>query len=229
MAVPFLRVVDGVSRRLHKQKWSDITLDQLQRIADSLTTSVDYAMRYAFWPESREILEVATVSNIVPWTEINHAIHWKVYDAEPGIPNTTANEVEVIPIAAGLRLTRRTLTDVWVVCCARPSIFNDVVPWDAIGPYAVGDRVYQAISPNDTDYLRAYQCINAGSDDVLGEEPTFWKELVILDCIAEAVKLLALADLLGNGEQERAQAADLRQQAEDKLGSAWIRTVSDAL
>lgn len=228
MAVPFLRVVDGISRRLTKQAWSALTLAQVQQIADSITSNVDHAMRFTFWPESREILEVTTVDNTVPWTEIDYAIHWKVYDAEPGLATASANEVEVKPVSAGLRLTQRTLDTVWVVYCPRPPIFNDVTVY-AAGSYVVGNRVYLTtpVGANESIYLRAYECINNTSNAVTNT--TDWKELVILDCIAEPLKLLCLADMLGNGEQERAQAADLRQQAEEKLHRAWIRTASEAL
>jgi hypothetical protein len=56
-------------------------------------------------------------------------------------------------------------------------------------------------------------------------DPTRWRPLPILWMLADGVKLLAIADALGNGEHERTQAADLRDQVEALLTKLSTRTM----
>jgi len=225
--VPYARVLNSISLRWIKLDWTSLDGSQLSLANEAITTAVRYCYEFALWNEARQIQEITTVSNVVPWADIDNAPHFKVYDSEPRTPTSSAVEVEVVPVASGLRLTKRTLATVWVEFMPAAPDFNGLAQWVTATSYIVGDRVYFYTDAASPYYKRAFQCITAHtSAAAFATDAAKWVELIVYECMSEAVTLLALADILGNGEQERTQAADLRQQAEDKLNRNWIRTAS---
>lgn len=228
--VPYLKVLNGISLRWIKAPWTSLTTAQHALAQEAITSAVKRCYDFTWWSEAKQIEEITTVSNVVPWADIQRASRYRVWDAEPYTESSTAREVAVLPVASGLRLTQRSLTSVWVEFMPEAPTFQGIQSIDLIPPAfpspIIRQTKYYVIATDevgDIELGRAYVALTDSPSNTPANDEN-WKELIIYDCMADAVKLLSLADLLGNNEQERLQAADLRSQAEILLNEAYVRS-----
>lgn len=207
-AVPYAQVLKGVATR--RGICGELTECQAAEAAEYITSAYRYCLEAWAWPEVTMGAEVPVVSGLVSWGSLLGADYFSFWTVDPDAPQNaeTASPVTVRgQEALGVRLDT-PLTAVWAKFTPRPPVFTNTAVV-AETNYPLGSVVFHAASGD------VFECVAAdGAVGSVLSDGTKWQPRRILWLLADVVKLLALADWLGNSEQERAQAADLRGQVE---------------
>jgi hypothetical protein len=218
--IPYKQVLDGVAfRRGISGMPSDA---QALEAAEYITTAYRHCLEYWPWPEASKSGNVTVTAGLVTWATLLGADYYNFWTANPNLSNSGA--VKLTPVSQddeGVRLDT-TATTVWARYWPRaPRFVGEELNGLAPITYAFG-KIGMASDGH------MYECVAvAGAMANVLSDPTKWRQLPILWLLSEPTKLLALAEWLGNSEQERAQAADLRSQAEIKLRELYDRTPKD--
>lgn len=215
--VPYAQVLKGLATR--RGICGELTECQAAEAAEYLTSAYRYCLEYWPWPEAMLSMEVPVSDGLVTWGALLWADYFQFWTADPDGPGATAYMLPVrAQDALGVRLDT-PLTAVWAKFTPRPPVFTSA-PVEADLLYVAGSVVFHPASGD------VFECVAA--EGALGSalaDPTKWQPRRILWLLADPVKLLALADWLGNSEHERAQAEDLRQQTAAKLNEISTRVL----
>lgn len=211
--VTYASVLRGVATR--RGICGELSACQAAEAAEYISSAYRYCLEAARWPEALISEEVACADGLVTWAAIRGAGFYEFWTANP-------NESES---AQKLRVGRRdtsgvwldtTEPDVWAIYTPRPPVFTHVEV-DPLEVYAWGATVLEPVSGD------VYECVHpGGASGAALTDTDLWEVRRILWLLAEPTKLLALADWLGNSEQEREQAADLREQVEIRLSELSV-------
>lgn len=217
--VTYRSVLNGYLRRRGFGSASTVDEDVLTDAAEYITSANRYCLETWRWPEAQVAGTVAVSGSVVPWTSILGADHYEFWTGDPD--DLTAPE-QAQPIAvrridqAGLHLDT-TLTSVWARYTPRAPSFAHR-PVEEGATYDAGTVVYDG---GGTGHMFE-ALVDAAAGNAL-DDTAQWRALPLLWLLTEPVKLLAVAEALGNNEHERAQAADLRAQAEELLTQMQTR------
>lgn len=205
--ITFGQQLDSVCQRMGYTAASTLEDTRLPQYVSAITSAYRSCLELFPWEEATVTAEVTCTGGIVSWGSVEGADFVQCYDANPNDNTLTSYEIETrCRTAAGIHLDT-TLTTVWARYTPRAPQFD---PRSLVltTSYAVEDvRYYSG---------QMYRCLVAGLGSTY-TDPSKWKPLPLLWLFSDVVTLLAVADLLGNNEHERAQATDLRRQADDKL------------
>lgn len=210
--VTYQWVRDGVIQRMGRGARSAVTADQMADLAEFITTAYGRCLEKMTWPE-REVNTSLTISNsLVTYAQVQGSDLADVmfWTADPDVLCSHACQIPLLRYDSTGYLLDTTLTTIHATFTPRAPVF-DSTPVNTGASYAVTSVVFDAASGNCYEAIATNAAGNALTDT------TQWRPLTILWSLRDVVKLLALADTLGNTDQERAQAADLIQQAEDRL------------
>lgn len=210
--VTYKSVRDGVAkRRGYGDANNPLTAEVEADLAEYITTANRYCLEQAPWSEWKRGASVSCTSGVVTWAAIHGADYFEFWTEDPDTINSCAERINVIcQDNAGLHLDT-TRASVFAHFTPRPPVFDS-------RPVVSGTLYPQGSVRYDDRTGHCYEVIHASG--ALGSalaDTARWRPLPILWLLADCVKLLAIADALGNGEHERAQAADLRQQVEERL------------
>jgi hypothetical protein len=216
-AVSYGQVLKGLATR--RGICGDLSACQAAEAAEYITSAYRQCLEDWSWPEAVLNMEVPVVNGLVTWERLYGADYFEFWTADPDAPSSTACPVKVRgQDALGVRL-ETDAEAVWAKFAPRPPVFTSE-PVVAETLYAPGAVVFDPAS------REVYECVaEVGALGSALADPSLWRRLRILWLLAEPVKLLALADWLGNSEHERAQAADLRGQVTDKLAEISTRVL----
>lgn len=209
--ITYKSVLDGFLRRSGHGAANAATDDDLSDAAEMITSAYRYCLETCNIDEAKITRTLTIANGFVPWPMIFGADWYEFWTEDPDAENSQAVPIHVErKDARGLRL-ETTLTRIYAKFTPRAPEFraDPVVPATR---YGLGDIVYHEDSGN------MYEVVNV--DGALGSDiadRAQWRCLQLLWLLADTTKLLALADVQGNSKEERAQAADLRSQVEQRL------------
>lgn len=204
--ITFGQQLDAVCQRMGYTDASSLDAARLPQYVAAITSAYRGCLEEFSWAEAQVPATLTPTAGLITWAQMDGADHWDIWTADPAM-DATAQRVRVLRTDnLGLRVDP-SITSLWVLYTPRAPQFDSraLVP---ASTYAVEDvRYYNGVM---------YRCIVAGLGSTY-TDPTKWQPLSLLWLLSDAVTLLSVADLLGNQEHERMQAADLRRQADDKL------------
>lgn len=215
--VRYKEVLDGYLRRSGHGAANPPADDDLRDAAELITSAYRYCLETCHVPEARITRTLTITGGFVSWPMIYGADWFQFWTADPDVPDSQAAPIPVRDKRADGLYLDTTLTEVWAKFVPRAPEFRaePIVPTDR---YAFGDVRYSESSGNMYEVIATEGAL--GSD--LGDRSQ-WRLLQLLWLLSDTTKLLALADRQGNSKEERAQAADLRQQAEQRLDQISAR------
>lgn len=175
------------------------------------------------WPCAMQAAASKTPSSgLLTWSALEDAIFVRIWDRAPYDVEDPAKRIHPLAVdASGYRI-RDDVTPVYVELWPKPPLFRP------INSGTIG--IAKAVFYRHTDKTLYQEIANLTTTALADYADTAkWNSSpVLLDDLVEPVKLLAMADLLGNSEQERQQAADLREQAERMILEAGRGLHQDA-
>jgi hypothetical protein len=204
--ITFSQQLDAVCQRMGYTDSSTLEAARLPKYVAAITTAYRTCLEGFPWMEALVPATLAPTAGRITWSQINGAEHYDLWTADPAT-DTAAQRVRVLRSDSLGLLVDPSITSVFALYTPRAPQFDSRLLVLAT-TYAVEDvRYYNGIM---------YRCLVSGLGSTY-TDPTKWAPLPLLWLLSDAVTLLAVADLLGNQEHERAQSADLRRQADDKL------------
>ena len=204
--ITFGQQLDAVCQRMGYTDATALETGRLPQYVSAITMAYRTCLEDVTWAEAQVPTTLTPTAGRITWAQLEGADHWDLWTADPATDNT-AQRVRVLRADNLGLLVDTSITSVWVIYTPRAPQFDSRALVLATS-YAVEDvRYYNGIM---------YRCLVAGLGSTYAD-PTKWQPLPLLWLLSDAVTLLAVADLLGNQEHERAQAADLRRQADEKL------------
>jgi hypothetical protein len=212
--VSYKQVADGLKKRMGYT--GTMTLEDNQDLAEYLGSAYRVCLEHWDWNEAHVTAAVPCTQGLVQWSDLQGADFATFSDADPDAVER-AYAIEVKRQTAEGWLLRTDLTQVWARFTPRAPTFayEPLVSATSYGQGAVG---YHEASGH------MVECIHP--DGALGSEvtdPSRWRQLPLLWILVEPTKSLALADSLGDGEHERAQAAVVQAEAAQLLADAIQR------
>lgn len=216
--VSYKAVLNGFLKRIGHGTANPPDADALNDAAEMITSAYRYCLETSNVPEAMITRTLGIANGFVPWPMIFGADRYEFWTADPDAPDSRGTPIKVLRSdSRGLRLDT-TLTKIYAKFTPRAPEFKA----DTLLPnqrYGFGDVRYHEDSGN------MYEVVNV--DGALGSDlsdGSQWRVIQLLWLLADVTKLLALADKLGNSKEERAQAADLRSQVEQRLDQITMRT-----
>ncbi len=228
--VPFQEIVDGVLFRIANDKPTPLVLAKIAEFANSAEIT---ARHYFEWPDALRIEEetvlehpTAAGAHYVPRVTAARSYQQllEIYSSDPRSicdPGTVSYRV----LADGFYIFQ-PLGTVWVKATTAPNKYTSV-PYDAAKAYTVGASVMATDGHN-------YRCIQAGTGQEPSVSPTYWAQVPVMACLAEALKAGATGAILqGNGQHGTGRVKleymkelldDAIEQIHKEAGSANYRT-----
>jgi hypothetical protein len=217
--VTYKFVRDGVAKRRGFGAGNPLTEDAAAELAEYITSANRALLEDSPWPEVKRAESVTCSNGFVTWAAIHGADYFEFWTADPNLAGSCATPLTVRDQnQLGLYLDT-TLTNVFAKFTPRAPVF-DSRPVVSGTTYPLGAVRYDDATGHCFEVIHSS---GAAGSSLL--DPTRWRPLPILWMLADGVKLLAIADALGNGEHERTQAADLRDQVEALLTKLSTRTM----
>lgn len=218
--VTYKFVRDGVAkRRGYGGAANPLTEEVSADLAEYITSANRALLEDSPWPEVKRAETVVCTNGFVTWAAIHGADYFEFWTSDPNVAESTATQLTVCDQNQHGLYLDTTQTTVFAkftprapVFDSRPVVSGSFYPLGAVRYYDATGHCYEVIATN-----------GAAGSAVL--DTTKWRPLPILWMLADCVKLLAIADALGNGEHERTQDADLREQIEAKLNKLSTRTM----
>ena len=209
--ITYKSVLDGFLKRSGHGAANPPSEDDLSDAAEMITSAYRYCLETCNVEEAKITRTLTIANGFVPWPMIFGADWYEFWTSDPDAENSDAMRIDVTrKDARGLRLDT-TLQRIYAKFTPRAPEFR-ADPVEPATRYGLGEIVYHQDSGN------MYEVVNVngalGSDI---EDRAQWRCLQLLWLLADTTKLLALADMQGNSKEERAQAADLRAQVEQRL------------
>jgi hypothetical protein len=208
--VTYKTVRDSVAVALEMDLDAGLTEKQASDLARHITTAYRYCLRFDRWEEAIYTDDDVDCTNgLVEWTAVQRGAWYEFWTADPRPVNNQARRIASLKPAdqEGIWLDT-TQSTVFARYIPRAPRFSSVA-LVAGTTYAADTVRYHVDSGQVVQSL-----VSALGSDV--DDPTKWVALPILAILEDAVSLRAQAEYRSM-EQQRLQAADLREQAEEEL------------
>lgn len=223
--LPLTNVLGSLFIDLNKTQLTEQDDEDILAGANAIYSKLRWALELHAWPElANAPVELPCTDGLVTWDNLKDPIHWEFYNANPFALSTDVRELEAREDSQGLRVDSEEST-VWARLWPRVPVFDPRIGLDVsteaphmsnVVFYRTTDKTFYQLIAEDTGTLYSTFADTAK----WSPRPTIpW-------VVAEAVKLAANGYLLGNSEQERAQAAVLQKDANRILEDAWMRIVN---
>ena len=212
--VSYQTIRDSVAVALEMDLATGLTTKQSTDLARHISTANRYCVRWNRWEELVNTDSSVTVTNgMVEWTEVQRGTWFEFWSEDPRPSNSRAYRIEC-------KTPPNDKDGIWLDTTAS-TVFARFIPrvpeFNATAlvsgtTYAAGSIRFHTASG------QMVQALTSALGSEVGDAAK-WTSLPMLAILQDAISLRAQSEYR-NMEQQRAQAMDLRKQAEDELQQA---------